>query len=219
MTIACPAEFSEAVKFAMEADEALEAEILRTGDAERRRALEEKRGQAARTLLQAFGYRAESDKLDNEKPYFPETTEIRYQDWTVRPAKGMSKYALPMRETFIYSDWAPHSFFFRELWVDARNRQIVEVFDKCWYIFEEGTSQEAADEMTDEELEEAVKGCSGREVVRTFNSDMAAEAIASHRTCVGTMRMRVGMCGGIVYHADYWPDKGRLPFGSWSTHT
>ena len=106
MTILCPAEFAEAVKFAVAADDALEAAIATADDDKRRQELERKRGQGIRSLLRCIGRRAESDAQDNAKPYFPDDSEGRYarpsspptsrrsrsssrrRGWTPSPARG-----------------------------------------------------------------------------------------------------------------------------------
>lgn len=219
MTILCPAEFAAATTFAVEADDALLAEIFRTGDIERRSKLKERRGQATKTLLACFGARARSDDIDNKNPNFPPDSEVRYADGSVRTIRDLGEYGRPIRETFIFKDMAPHSFFFREEWLDPNTRQRVEVFDRCWYIFRDGTTQEAANELSDEELEEAVKNSEGR-VERTFFEGRITTLTAegSHAPVVGTMRRRIGMCGGIIWHAD-WDGGQPAAYGSWSTHT
>ena len=216
MTILCPAEFYAAVQFAEEAEDALRAEISRTGDSEKRDKL---KGQAAKTLLACFGERARSDDIDNKNPHLPPGSEVRYADGSVRKIRDLGEYGRPIRETFIFKDIAPHSFFFREEWLDPNTRQQVEVFDRCWYIFRDGTTQEAANEMSDEELEEAWRNSDGA-IERTFLEDeiTALTAEGGHVPYVGTMRKRIGMCGGIIWHAAF--DGGQqAAYGSWSTHT
>ena len=73
--------------------------------------------------------------------------------------------------------------------------------------------------MTDEELEEALNKSTDGSVTRTFCPEVLGKAVADKLTCVGTMRRREGMCGGIIYHADYGLDGKPSPYGSWSTHT
>lgn len=216
MTILCPAEFAAATTFAVEADDALLAEIARTGDTERRSRL---KGQATKTLLACFGARARSDDIDNKNPNFPPDSEVRYADGSVRTIRDLGEYGRPIRETFIFKDMAPHSFFFREEWLDPNTRQRVEVFDQCGYIFRNGMSQEAANALSDEELEEAWRNSDGAIERTFFEGKIAAFAAGdSHVPFVKTMRRRIGMCGGIIWHA-VWDGGQPAPYGSWSTHT
>ena len=219
MTIMCPAEFAAAATFAAEADDALLAEIFRTGDIERRNKLKARRGQATRTLLACLGARARSDDADNKDPHFPPESEVRYADGSVRTIRDLGEYGRPVRETFIFRDMAPHSFFFREEWLDPNTRQRVEVFDRCWYIFRDGTTQEAANALSDEDLDKAVRNSKGR-VERTYfeGNITALTAEGVHAPVVETMRRRIGMCGGIIWHAD-WDGSQPAMYGSWSTHT
>lgn len=212
MTITCPGEFYEAEQFADSADRALEAAIERADDAETRAKLEARRCQGTRTLMACFGYRANSDAQDNKHPYLPEDSEVHYENGTVRTILdcGADK---PVRETFIYTDMSPHSFFFREEWIDPVTRQRVEIHDRCWYVFLE-SSQDRVDRLTDAALENAV----GEKVLRTYDGKWARESAARGLACRDAMRRRVGMCGGIIYHADYVDGK-QAGFGSWSTHT
>lgn len=216
MTILCPAEFYAATTFAVEADDALRAEIARTGDTEQRNKL---KGQATKTLLACFGERARSDDIDNKNPHFPPSSVVRYADGSMRTIRELGEYGRPIRETFIFKDIAPHSFFFREEWLDPNTRQRVEVFDRCWYIFRDGTTQEAANKLSDEALEEALRKSDGT-VERTFSEDeiTALTAEGGHVPYVGTMRRRTGMCGGIIWHAA-WDGGQPAAYGSWSTHT
>jgi len=219
MTIMCPAEFAAATTFAVRADDALLAAIYHAGDPELRRKLEARRGQATKTLLACLGARACADDADNKNPHFPPDSEVRYADGSVRTIQELGEYGRPVRETFIFKDMAPHSFFFREEWLDPNTRQRVEVFDRCWYIFRDGTTQEAANELSDEELEEAWQNSNGA-IERTFFEGRITTLTAegSHAPVVGTMRRRIGMCGGIIWHAD-WDGGQQAPYGSWSTHT
>lgn len=219
MTILCPAEFADAARFASQADDALEATIFHCGNADERRKLEARRGQATKTLLACFGERARSDDIDNKNPNLPLGSEVRYADGSVRTIQDIGEYGRPIRETFIFKDMAPHSFFFREEWLDPNTRQRVEVFDRCWYIFGDGTTQEAANELSDEELEEVWRNSNGR-IERTFFEGRITTLAAggSHTPFVETMRRRIGVCGGIIWHAD-WDGGQPTAYGSWSTHT
>jgi len=220
MTILCPAEFAEATRFAVGADEALEAAIYHAGDAERRKALEARRGQASKSLLQCFGSRANSDDIDNKNPFFPDGSEVLYDDGTKRTILDLGKYMRPLRETFVFKDMAQHSFFFREEYIDPDTRKRVDVYDRCWYIFRDGTTQEEADTLSDEELEQKLRESNGN-VERTYCPEtvQAIESAGENVPFVETMKKRVGMCGGIIYHADHDEDGKPLPYGSWSTHT
>lgn len=217
MTILCPAEFAEAVRFAAQADQALEAAIRREGDEKARRDLEERRGQGSRTLLACFGYRAASDDMDNKNPHFPGGSEVQFQDGERRTIYDLGSDRRPLRETFVFHDLAPHSFFFREEWIDPYTRQRVEIFDRCWYIFRDGTTQKQANDMDGSALEEAARDPE-RKVERTYHSPDAEMAAADNIPLREVMHRRVGMCGGIIYHSD-WKDGERTNYGSWSTHT
>ena len=217
MTILCPAEFAEAVRFAAQADQALEAAIWHAKDKDARQALEAKRGQGTRTLLACFGHRAYSDDMDNKNPHLPDGSEVQFQDGERRTVYDLGNDRRPLRETFIYRDIAQHYFFFREEWIDPYTRQRVEIFDRCWYIFRDGTTQEQVNNMDGPALEEATRD-QERKVERTYRSFDAEAAAADNIPLREVMRRRVGMCGGIIYHAD-WRDGQRTDYGSWSTHT
>ena len=217
MTILCPAEFAEAVRFAAQADQALEAAIRREGDEKARRNLEERRGQGSRTLLACFGYRAASDDMDNKNPHLPSGSEVQFPDGKRRTIYELGSDRRPLRDTFVFHDLAPHSFFFREEWIDPYTRQRVEIFDRCWYVFRDGTTQVQANGMDASALEEAARDPE-RKVERTYREDDMKAAALNHVPFVETMRRRMGMCGGIIYHAD-WEDGQRTDYGSWSTHT
>lgn len=219
MTILCPAKFAEAVRFASQADAALEAAILHCGNAEERRKLEDKRGQGVRTLLQCFGWRASADDMDNRSPAMLGSTIVRQPDGSEQTFASLPASSRPVRDTFVFSDWAPHSFFFREEWLDPFTRQRVELYDWCWYVFRE-LSQAEADAIPEDELPFRV----GDGVERSFSEAyaLAARNEIAARGGAGYVRRakqrRTGMCGGIIYHADY-VDGERTGFGSWSTHT
>ena len=216
MTILCPAEFAEAAQFAAQADDALEATISVTGDVKLRRQLEQRRGQGTRTLLACLGNLARSDDMDNRDPHFPEGSEIAFPDGRRYTIAAFGKYRLPLRETFVCRDLALHSFFFREEWLDRDTRQPVTVYDRCWYIFDDGRTQAVADALDADELDQAVR--EGR-ATRTFFVDEASKAAFAKKAMRETMRRRQGLCGGVIYHADYGADGKVMPYGSWSTHT
>jgi len=219
MTILCPKEYHQAVQHALDADDALAAAAYVEKDEKKARSLDSKRGQATKTLLACFGYRAQSDHQDNLTPYFPESSEVRHLDGSVRTIHDLGPDNLPLRETFIFSDFAPYSFFFRELYLDRQTRQQVEVYDRCWYVFKDGTTQEEANRMTDDELD----ACVGKDGVRrVFDQHAVDQELDKDESTVYVERMkrRVGMCGGIIYHADYADDgQTKCPYGSYSTHT
>ena len=103
MTILCGDAFHEAARFAISADEALEAALHHAADETARARLTARRGQGARTLLSCFAWRANADALDNEaalkKPdtMFPDGTMAQCDGKTVpvRALRGM-----PVRDTF-----------------------------------------------------------------------------------------------------------------------
>lgn len=219
MTILCPKEFHEAVQFAANADQMVEAaiRIAQKNDSADLPKLLEKRGQATRTLLGCFGYRANADAVDNENPYFPDGSEVHFdQSGKVRTILDM-KPKLPVRETFIYKDWAPYSFFFSEEWLEPYTRCQVDIFDRCWYIFRDGRAQSVVDGFDESELDDLIPNNEG--VRRTYNCEEAKKAVTEGVAVREVMRRRKGMCGGIIYHADYGPDGKRLDYGIWSTHT
>ncbi len=168
MTILCPAEFADAARFAAEADDALEAAILRCDDADERRKLENKRGQGVRTLLQCFGWRAYADAQDNSNPAMFGSTRVRWPDGRERMFSALSAGERPVRDTFVYTDMAPHSFFFREEWLDPVTRQRVELYSDCWYVFRK-LGQEEAEAIPEDELPHRV----GDDVVRSFDEPYA----------------------------------------------
>jgi hypothetical protein len=216
MTILCSAEFAEAAQFAAQADDALEATILSTGDVKRRKELEQKRGQGVKTLLACFMNLARSDAIYNNDPHFPGDSEVEFLDGRRYTIASLGKYRLPLREVFVYHDLAPHSFFFKEDWLDRDTRQPVTVYDRCWYIFNDGTTQAAADAMAADELDRAVRE---ELATRTFFADEMTKAAFAKKVVRETLRHRQGMCGGVIYHADYGIDGKAMPYGSWSTHT
>jgi len=216
MTILCPAEFAEAAEFATQADDALEAAIFSAGDVTLRRQLEQRRGQGVKTLLACFRSLARSDAMDNSDPHFPEDSEVTFPDGRRYTIAALGKYRLPLRETFVYHDLAPHSFFFKEEWLDRDTRQPVTVYDRCWFIFNDGRTQAVADALDADELDQAVR--EGR-ATRTFFADEASKAAFAKKAMRETMRRRQGMCGGVIYHANYGIDGKAMPYGSWSTHT
>lgn len=217
MTILCPAEFADAVNFASRADAALEAAIFHCGDPEERRKLEEKRGQGVKTLLQCFGWRANADAMDNRSPDVLDSTIVRRPDGSERTIASLPSSDRPVRDTFVFSDWAPHSFFFREEWLDPFTRQRVELYDWCWYVFRGEMANKDVDSIPESDL----PGLVGESVERTFDQEYVRRLDAVKGPPVAIRRVRhhrAGMCGGIIYHADY-VDGERAGFGSWSTHT
>ena len=219
MTILCPAEFADAVRFASQADDALEAAIFHCGNAEERRKLEAKRGQGVKTLLQCFGWRANADAQDNRNPAMLDSTLVRWPDGREAAFASLPAADRPVRDTFVFADWARHSFFFREEWLDPVTRQRVELYDDCWYVFRRLSPAEA-DAIPEDELPQRV----GNDVERSFTEPYARAVQNKVMACGGTgyircvKQRRTGMCGGIIYHADYVDGK-QAGFGSWSTHT
>ena len=216
MTILCPDRFYEAVRFALAADEALECAIVTETDKRRRDDLSRKRGQATQTLLACLASRANSDDIDTKNPYFPDGSEVHMRDGSIVSVKSFGPSRL-MRETFIGSDFAPHSFFFREEWIDIETRLRVEIYDKCWYVFRDGRTQDEADDIDWAALEPEMEASNGK-IQRIFNEEDAKRLQDEGVPIRDAMQLRRGMCGGIIYHADYDGDK-RAAWGSWSTHT
>ena len=219
MTILCPAEFADAVKFASQADDALEAAIFHCGNADERRKLEARRGQGVKTLLQCFGWRANADAQDNRNPAMLDSTLVRWPDGRESVLASLHAATRPVRDTFVFADWAPHSFFFREEWLDPVTRERVELYDDCWYVFRKLSPTEA-DAIPENELPQHV----GDDVERSF-TEPYARAVRNKIKANGGIgyirrvkQLRTGMCGGIIYHADY-ADGKQAGFGSWSTHT
>lgn len=216
MTILCPDRFYEAVRFALAADEALECAIVTEADKRRRDDLSRKRGQATQTLLACFASRANSDDIDTKNPYFPDGSEVHMMDGRIATVKSFGPSRL-IRDTFIYNDFAPHSFFFREEWLDRDTRQRVEIYDKCWYVFRDGRTQDEADDIDWAALEPEMEASNGK-IQRIFHEEEAKRLQDEGVPIRDAMQLRRGMCGGIIYHADYDGDE-RAAWGSWSTHT
>lgn len=215
MTITCPKEFNDAVQHALCADSALAAEIARRGDTPPEH--EHEQGQAVRTLLTCFGYRANSDALSNADQTFLRNALVETSGGRLEPVVDMPRHMWPIQETFIYSDMAQYSFFFEERYINPSSREDVKVYDNCWYMFSNGMSQADVDRIPAQYL----LGMLGEGVSRTFLRDYAEQFKSD--TDGGVVRMvpvmRRGMCGGIIYHADIGADGTRKPYGSWSTHT
>ena len=220
MTILCPKEFHEAVDFAVEADFALDAAI-RTATAEKERSkLEENRGKGTRSLLRCFGWRANSDRLSIESDIVPVGSEIEYEDGRrIRVSKDTVKDIQPIQETFIYSDFAPYSFFFREELIDPRTRKIVKVYDRAWYVIDTRKSDIADAEIDAMDEEQLNRLLDNDWCTRTYWSESAEKAELAGKKVREVMQRRTMMCGGIIYHADYDKSGNRLGYGSWSTHT
>lgn len=214
MTILCPEQFSEAVQFAVQVDDALEAAMATTHDPAERRELEKKRGRGVKTLLTCFGYRANADVQGNANPFLPPESEVHFAGGLVRKILELDKTRRPVQETFVWPDMAPHSFFFREDWINPDGRDHVDIFDRCWYLFRPPHfTQEEVDAIPEQDLDGLVCGVS-----YTFNEKTVEDARAAGAICRESKKRRVGLCGGIIYHAEY-KDGERLPYGYWSTHT
>lgn len=218
MLITCPKEFYEAVQFAKQADELLEAAISETRDEATRLRLADKRGQAVRTLMECFAWRANSDALDNANPHLPDSSEVVYPGGSARPVSDCRAFrCLPVVETVICPDFSRHSFFFRERWIDLPSRQEVEIRDRCWYVFRDGTTQKTADGMSEDELEALLPG--SRETASvTFWQEDADKAKAEGAAVRQAMKRRHMLNGGIIFHEDHVDGK-KTGYGSWSTHT
>lgn len=217
MTILCPTEFADAVRFASQADAALEAAISNCKNPEERRKLEDKRGQGVRTLLQCFGWRAKADAMDTSNPNMLDSTVVRWPDGGERTFASLPESGRPVRDTFVFADWSKHSFFFREEWLDPCTRQRVELYDWCWYVFRGEMASKDVYSIPDCEL----PGLVGKSVVQTFDRAYAHSLVLKDGPPVvvrNVRKNRAGMCGGIIYHADYI-DGERAGFGSWETHT
>lgn len=217
MTILCPQEFYEATEFARNIEEILSTAIFHAKDENTRKELEKKRGLAMRSLMSCFGSRAFSDARDTECPYFPDGSEIHFADGsvsTVLDCKAAGKSLV--RDTFIYSDFCPHSFFFREEWLDRDTREVVYIYDRCWYLFKDGRTQYDVDRLEEGTLKDIVN--LEKEISRVFSAEEAEKATRDGTPVREAMIRRGGMCGGIIFHYDYVNGK-RAEWGSWSTHT
>lgn len=219
MTILCPRRFHESVQHAIDADIILERMTYKETDALKAKKLAARKGQAVKTLLQCFGYRANSDYIDNRDPVFPEGTEIRYADGTTRTAHDIGKDNLPVVETFVFDDMAPYSFFFREDYIDRFTRQRVDVYDRCWYLFPSSFDKDVIERMSDDAMENQL-AVDAAGVRRFFRQEAVETEMAKDPSLIvrEAMKRRIGMCGGIIYHADY-EDGKMMPYGSYSTHT
>ena len=215
MTILCPGEFHAAAVFAKEADSRLDALMASTDDDQLRKSLAGKVGQGMRTLLECFAWRAYADECDNKAPYLPDRSEVHYKDGRVCAIHDLGADRLPVRETFITADMAPHSFFFRELLVDPVTREQVDVHDRCWYLFSDGRTQADIDAIPEDKLPEELHRPG---VVRTYCTEEAERAARKGVPHREVMRRREGLCGGIIFHQDYISGAPSA-FGSWSTHT
>lgn len=220
MTITCQKEFADACEFAAAADRMLESEIeLETDDAKDCK-LAEKRGQACRSLLHCFGCLAKWDSdynnLGRADTFKPDTKIVRQDGIPLTVGENPPSDRLPRKETFVFADIAPHSFFFREMFVDPDTRQPVRVFDQLYYVFKDvrsrGITQEYVDALTDDGLlMDAMKGECVLEM--TDPKSVVAGSIVRH-----IEKERHGLCGGIIWHPDYVDGKPTR-YGHWSIHT
>lgn len=220
MTIICQKEFADACEFAAAADRMLESEIeLETDDAKDGK-LAEKRGQACRSLLHCLGclakWDAEHNDLGLDDNFRPNTKIVRQDGIALKVGENPPAHLLPRKETFVFTDIAPHSFFFREMLVDPYTRQPVRVFDQLYYVFmdvkSKGLTQEDVDELTDDDLR--IKTMNGECILRwTEPKDVMTGILVRH-----IEKERRGLCGGVIWHPDYVDGKS-APYGHWSIHT
>ncbi len=207
MTILCPAELDEAVGFAEKVDKEAEKAAL-LGNAP-----DWKRGRAVGTLMRCIADRAAAEAAENANRRFMPGSVVE-TDVDCRKASDMPDGALPTMEVRIASDFAAHSFFFYEDWVDPLTRRQVRVLDPVWYVFDKPVAADVQ-KMSEDELESAVLrgACSP-----TFDEAAAEKAEADGRDVRKVMRRRRGITGGIICHEEH--ENGR-PTGLcyWSTHT
>lgn len=216
MTICCPERLDEAVRKACAVDDIVDALIITEKDKAKKVKFEHQRGKACRSLLQCLAARAFSDAQDNKTPRFSDNTDIVYANGHRIRAGFLRPGDLPVRETVLFDDIVQHSFFFREIYRDPRSHEVVEVYDRCWYIFPEGIKQEDADAIAVEDLPGLLNNLA--EYRRTFDPDEADSARRDGRAVRNATLHRQGMCGGIIFHPNYLEGK---PDGTgyWSTHT
>ena len=207
MTILCPAELDSAVRFAEETDRKAE-KLAMDGVSP-----DWKRGRAVATLMRCIADRAAAEASANANLRFMPGSVVE-DDSECRKAADMHGSALPVVEVRIAADFAEHSFFFYEDWIDPMTRRQVHVLDPLWYVFDKPVAADVS-RMSEEDLESAMfRGvCSP-----TFDETVAEKARAGGREVRKIMRRRRGLSGGLVCHADY--DDGK-PTGLcyWSTHT
>lgn len=220
MTILCPDKFAEACSFAASIDLNYESAIDTVDEETKAKLMKSHKLSAARSLLYAFAARATDDARYNDKQLFPPNTLIIGEDGITRKVgENPEKWRLPIQETFIYADPAPHSFFFREEFMDPDTRRIVRVVDTVWYarmnpeadgITPELFASEHNDILRDLVFEGKCVSSWDFEEIKKLQPDM--------RFVRKVQRERRGMCGGIIYHPDYM-DGQQTGYGSWSTHT
>lgn len=226
MTILCAREFGEACAFAQTADLAYEEAIARAPNGNAADQMKKRSAMGTRSLLNCLGCLSRWDEDYNENPdfakHFPAESEIVYQTGLRRKVgESPDKSWLPRQETFIYSDMAPHSFFFREDWIDPVTRQAVFVMDHLHYCFtsphSRGLNQDSIDALSPDDLRMKAlnRECQVVWTTREAEARKAAGDLVRH-----IERQRRGMCGGIIYHPDYLQGIGKqAPYGSWQIHT
>lgn len=206
MTILCPAELAAAARFAEETD-----------DRAARMALDglvpdSKRGRAATTLLECIAARAAAEAAANAERRFSGGTMVE-TDSVCCGVPTMCDAELPRLEVRIAADFAQHSFFFYEDWVNPRTGMQVRVLDPVWYVFD-GPAEDVS-KMTDDQLEAAM--LAGR-CHPAFDEGTAVKAEEAGHVVRRVMRRRRGLTGGLICHEEC--ESGR-PTGLfyWSTHT
>lgn len=221
MRILCPEQFHEACLFALQSDEARDAEIARAEvghaelDTKTLADLRMARGLSIRSLLSCFGARANSERLNNKDLWLPDTSVILMQDGR-RTTPGEMRDTL-VSETVISADYSPHSFFFREAWFFRSSREEVEIHDKVWYVFDPSVPSLAVDALSDGPSNEQLDAYRRDNPTLCHKFFRPGDELPGGRVVTRSQR-RIGMCGGIVYHPD-WIGGKRAEFGSWSTHT
>lgn len=225
MTILCHKEFAETCRFAAEVDIAyLKAQTV-LNPVELRDQMEAGRQMGSRSLLFCLGLLALYDNQYNENPMYaqnfrPETYVVGRDGLKRTVGKEPNVDALPRRETFLFVDIAPHSFFFREEFIDPLTRQVVTVVDQVYYVFRDpksrGLDQAAIDVLSQDDLH--LKALN-RECEVFYSLEDASKAMDAGNSILRHIeRERHGMCGGVIYHPDY-KDGNKAPYGRWSTHT
>lgn len=219
MTIRCNKEFADACAFADSADAALEAAIACAKDENEAEKLRQCRGKAKSTLLHCIGTLAKWDSDYNEggrRGQFRSGTSVTYVGGITKITDEMADCRLPVRETFLYYDMSPHSFFFREVWVDPDTYDPVEIREELHYSGDGSKIDQAK-----------LDSLSGEELLHMFmNGDLfllkSRDELDNRKKngcCTRTViRRRNGLCGGIIYHPVYADGKA-MPYGSWSIHT
>lgn len=215
MTIKCPEEFEAAMAKAAEDDERVLSKYNRLvfDDAEPEAVNEVRNciGAASRSLLRCLGSISGWDARGKERVFSESAVIVECGD-----ERKVGHRDKPVVEVILCRDSSmPHSFYFREQWMDENTLKPLEVGDIRFFAFDGDVPVDEVDRMgADTMFHKYLNG----ECVLVGDYDAAERYKSEGWTVRRKVIMRRGIIGGIIYHPTYF--KGdKMSYGTWSIHT